>query len=351
MPKKTEAFAACANPTQEDAWRPSAGMETLRRRAALVAQIRRYFAAANVLEVDTPLLMPRGTPDPALHSFFVHPHGDSLGPLSGFLQTSPEFAMKRLLAAGSGDIYQLCHAFRAEESGRLHRAEFSLLEWYRLGFDHHRLMDDVEALVGGLMPSLSFARRSYAGLFRERLDIDPHRATNEELRRAAVRHDIELGSGLLDRAAALDALFTRLFIGEEARNAAMFVYDFPIEHAAYARIAPGPPAVAQRFELIIAGVEIANGYFEVVDAAEQQARHGRENARRRQIGLAEMAPDPCFLAALEHGLPECAGVALGIERLLMMATGSDSLAAVASFDDLMENAQRRQAQGTKSGPT
>ncbi len=320
------------DPDSDARWRPSASLTTLRRRAEILKEVRRYFADANVLEVDTPLLMPSGSSDPSIASFFAQPHGGAHECLSGFLQTSPEFAMKRLLAAGSGDIYQLCHAFRAEEAGRYHLAEFTLLEWYRLGFDHHRLMDDVEALVLRILPSVSFERRSYAGLFRERLGIDPHGATTDAIADAARRCDIALGDYRQDRAVALDALFAHLFLRDSPGGRALFVYDFPVEHAAYARIAPGPPRVAQRFELMIGGVEIANGYYEVVDRVEQESRHADENSRRRSLGLPELDPDPLFLAALEHGLPECAGVAVGIERLMMSLGGYPSVSSVASFD-------------------
>ena len=313
-------------------WRPSATIPTLRRRAEILRVIRRYFADTNVLEVATPLLMPAGSPDPALNSFIARPHAGAHMGLSGFLQTSPEFAMKRLLAAGSGDIYQLCHAFRAEELGRYHLAEFTLLEWYRLGFDHHRLMDDVEALALRILPSLSFARCSYGGLFHERLGIDPHGVTTNDLAEVTARCGIELGEYRGDRAMSLDALFAYLFRDDCSPTGALFVYDFPLEQAAYARIDPGPPRVAQRFELLIGGIEIANGYYEVIDPVEQQGRHTGENSRRRALGLPEVDPDPLFLAALEYGLPECAGVAMGVERLMMSLGEHESVASVVSFD-------------------
>jgi elongation factor P--(R)-beta-lysine ligase len=320
-------------PKNAEPWRPRATIDTLRRRARILREIRCYFVQAGVLEVETPLLMPCGSPDPALHSFVAQAHSCASGSLSGFLQTSPEFAMKRLLAAGSGDIYQVCHAFRVEESGRHHLAEFTLLEWYRLGFDHHRLMDEVEALVTRVLPDLVFARASYGELFRQRIGIDPHTAAIGDLAAAAAHHGLELGAEGRDRATLIDALFAASVLRDRPRTEALFVYDFPREHAAYARIDPGPPPVAQRFELLIGGVEIANGYFEVVDRAEQEARHGLENARRRRLGSPEIDPDPLFLAALAHGMPECAGVALGIERLVMLGSGQDAVSLVVSFDD------------------
>ena len=273
-------------------WGPSAAADTLRRRAEIVQEIRRYFERANVLEVETPMLMPYGSPDPALNSFIAKPHAELADSLSGFLQTSPEFAMKRLLAAGSGDIFQLCHAFRAESSGRHHLAEFTLLEWYRLGFDHHQLMDDVEALVRAIAPTLSFTRRSYRNLFYAGTGLDPHSATNAALTAEAIRSNLELGDTSDDRSTLLEALFAHVMLRGSSSTPAMFVYDFPVEQAAYARIDPGPPAVAQRFELLIGGIEIANGYFEVVDPAEQTARHDHENERRRYLGLPVVESDP-----------------------------------------------------------
>lgn len=324
----------CAGKRQ---WRPCASIATLRRRAEVVQQIRCHFAATNVLEVDTPLLMPCGSPDPALHSFLVHPQAGAPSEVSGYLQTSPEFAMKRLLAAGSGDIYQLCHAFRVEHSGRHHLHEFTLVEWYRLNFDHHRLMDDVQALVNRVLPELVFVRTSYAELFRQHTGLDPHRATTGELAVAAARRDLELGADRDDRATLLEALFADLFLRNCPPTQGLFIYDFPVEHAAYARIDPGPPPAAQRFELLIGGIEIANGYFEVVDPAEQQARQFQENLKRTRRGLPEIDPDPLLLAAMAHGMPNCAGVALGLERLLMLCTGQDSVSAVTTFADFAAN--------------
>ena len=330
MPKKTD--LADKRETVRP-WGPSTTVEALRRRAEIVQQIRGYFERANVLEVDTPVLMTHGSPDPAINNFVVEPHAEVPDRLFGFLQTSPEFAMKRLLAAGSGDIFQLCHAFRAEAPGRHHLAEFTLLEWYRWGFDHHQLMDEVERFVDGILPGLTFARRSYADLFYAGTGLDPHAATNTALAAQAGRSNIELGGSSNDRSTLLDALFAHVILRDGGSTTATFVYDFPIEHSAYARIDPGPPAVAQRFELLVSGIEVANGYFEVVDAEEQTARHHLENARRRNLDLPEIEPDPRFLNALKAGpLPSCAGVALGVDRLVMLCLQAGSVAAVVSFD-------------------
>ena len=295
-------------------------------------QIRDYFAAEDVLEVETPLLMPSGSQDPALTSFATSAPAEANHWPRGYLQTSPEFAMKRLLAAGSGDIFQLCHAFRVEQPGRYHLAEFVLLEWYRVGFDHHHLMDDVEALVLALLPSLHFERKTYAELFQGEYGFDPHTASTIRLGETAAATGAELGVASDDRVVLFDVLFAQLFLRDRPATDALFVYDFPVEQCAYARIAPGSPPVAQRFELIIGGVEIANGYFEVTDYEEQLERHRREGIRRQQLKLPEMESDPLFLAALDAGMPSCSGVALGVDRLVMLCTGQQSLNQCTSFD-------------------
>ena len=329
MPRKTEISPAAVGNSAID-WRPSASLNTLRRRAALARDVRAYFAAAGVLEVHTPVLMPWTSCDPVLCSFSARPAHGGEGP-GGYLQTSPEFALKRLLAAGVGDLYQLGPAFRAEEAGRHHLAEFTMLEWYRLGFDHHALMNDVESLVSTLIPALRFSRRAYGDLFVARYGINPHTVGMAVLAACARAAGLELGALQSDRTALLDGLFADLLLREQAADEGLFVYDFPVEQAAYARINDGPPAVAERFELIVGGLEIANGYCELTDATEQADRMQAENARRVSMGLPEVEVDPCLLAALVAGLPPCAGVALGFDRLVMLATGETHIAAVAAF--------------------
>jgi lysyl-tRNA synthetase class 2 len=309
-------------------WRPTAELGVLRRRAATVAKIREYFARTGALEVDTPLLCAHGVTDPALENFAV-PCGEAG---TAYLQTSPEFAMKRLLAAGSGDIWQLCHAFRREEAGRIHNPEFTMLEWYRVGSDHHALMDDVADLLEAVGFSRPQRRTSYAALCLEHTGLDPHRATTGELVNLTARWNVVLGpEDLADRALLLDLVFSHAVLPALESAGAVFVYDFPREHAAYARISAGSPPVGERFELIVDGMEIANGYHEIGDAAEQRARQEAENECRRRRGLAPMALDEALLAALAHGLPPCAGVALGLERLLLVIEGRRELASVMSF--------------------
>lgn len=326
MPRKTEHALPSARADVID-WRPSASLAVLRRRAEIAGAVRAYFAAAGVLEVHTPVMMPWASCDPELHNFSAQAAGEDGGP-GGYLQTSPEFAMKRLLAAGSGDIYQLGPAFRAEEAGRHHLAEFTLLEWYRVGFDQHALMDDVESLVRLVIPTLKCERRSYAEIFDARYGLNPHTAGLSALGQRAREAGVELGALRSDRTALLDGLFADALLRNAAPGQALFVYDFPREQAAYARINDG---VAERFELIVGGLEVANGYCELTDGTEQAARMRAENARRVVLGRPQVDIDPCLLAALAAGLPACAGVALGFDRLVMLATGESRIAEVAAF--------------------
>ena len=309
-------------------WRPTATWDSLRRRGALLHAIRAYFAATGALEVETPTLAHFASTDPALSSFQV-PHRDRH---PRFLQTSPEFAMKRLLAAGSGDIYQICHAYRQEERSPLHQEEFTLLEWYRIGCDLHGLMDDVAALLQSVGFTNLPLRRTYVEVWQTCLDCDPHGASTAALAALARAQGAALSArDETDRALLLDFIFGLLVLPGLRQAAPLFIYDFPLEHCAYARLRAGEPPVAERFELIINGIEIANGYHEVRDATEQRARHQVENERRECRGLAPVALDSAFLAALELGLPACAGVAIGVDRLLMSLLGVTDIEHVVAF--------------------
>lgn len=314
-------------------WIPSASLDTLRTRAALLAAVRRFFAARGVLEVDTPMLSAHAT---------VDRHIDSFRTTDGrWLHTSPEFAMKRLLCAGSGPIYQICHVFRLEESGRQHNPEFTMLEWYRPGFDHHALMDEVEALVRELAGALgagvpgAMERLSYRGAFERVLGLDPHRATAvqlaESLRQAG--HGGLEGMDLRDRDLWLDLAMSLAVAPQLGRAAPSFLHDFPASQAALARIRPGEPPLAERFELIWRGAELANGFHELGDADEQRTRFEAEQAARRARGQMVPPYDARLIAALAEGLPPCAGVAVGLDRLLMLLLGKARLADVLPFDD------------------
>ena len=312
-------------------------MDSLRLRARVLARVRDYFARAGVLEVDTPVLSSAGATDPALHSFRTRYHGP--GPLHGsslYLQTSPEFPMKRLLSAGSGSIYQICKVFRDGESGRRHNPEFTLLEWYRVGFDHFDLMDDVESLLRrvleDLVPLESVDHWSYRELFTEAAGVDPFTASVDELRACLQSHAIDPPVGLSpdDHNGWLDLLMTHI-IEPRLGPGLVFISDYPASQAALARLRPGTPPVAARFEAYLNGVELANGYHELTDVAEQGRRFEQDNARRVALGQEPVVVDTRLLAAMASGLPNCAGVALGIDRLLMVAAGSDALGGVIAF--------------------
>ena len=321
-------------------WRPSATLEILRQRAALLKRLRRYFAQQGVLEVETPLLASSGTTDPHIPSFSFSdttPSGPD-GVTRRYLNTSPEFAMKRLLAVGSGPIYQVCKAFRQGEQGRHHNPEFSLLEWYRPGFDHHQLMQDVAALVGKLAEGLRefgpVEYLSYHDCFQQQLGLDPHAATAQMLRDCAQKKGLPVVSGLADndREGWLDLLMSLSVQPQLGLNHLCFVYDYPENQAALARVRPGNPAVAERFELFIDGIELANGFHELQDAEEQRARFEADLVQRQKAGLDAIVLDERLLGALEAGLPACAGVALGLDRLQMVLSGEQYLRDVLSFD-------------------
>ena len=309
-----------------DRWRPAAGVETLRRRASLLAQIRAFFAERAVLEVDTPLLGSAPSSDPHQQCLDVAVPGSG----RRYLQPSPEFAMKRLLAAGSGSIYQICKAFRAGEHGTRHRTEFTLVEWYRVGFDYRALMDEVQSLVCGLLQRPPARAFSYRELFQRHAAVDPLADSDQVLWQRVAAAGIEPSAALRDagRDAALDILLTRLVEPAMAPLGAVFVYDYPAGQAALARLRPDQPALAERFELYVDGIELANGFTELADAAEQRRRFEADNQTRRARGLPTVPLDEELLAALRHGLPDCAGVALGFDRLLMLACGLDDIAAL-----------------------
>lgn len=312
-------------------WRPSATLETLKARAELYGSVRVFFAARGVLEVETPVLSRHATVDRHIDSF-VTADGQ-------WLQTSPEFAMKRLLAAGSGPIFQIARVFRQEEHGRHHNTEFSMLEWYRPGFSMHALMDEVEDLVAGAAGlARGFERLSYREAFRRHAGVDPFVAGRAELRAAAV----DLGIvGATDFATEsepafwLDLLMSLRISPRLGVAVPAFLHDFPADQAALARVRPAQgdePAVAERFELFWQGLELANGFHELTDAAEQRRRFEADRQWRRDHGRPVPPYDAHLVDALAHGLPDCSGVALGLDRLLMLRLGLDDLASTLAFD-------------------
>jgi len=302
----------------------------LRERAALLATLRQFFADRDVLEVETPLLARHGVTDPFIEAYRVPDPRDGGAPR--FLQTSPEYAMKRLLAACGEPVYQVCKAFREGEAGSRHNPEFSLLEWYRPGYDHHQLMAEVAELLDACLGPRPVQKTGYRELFLEQLQIDPFAASVEELEHLARRH-LDPGDLAGDRDLWLDLLLSHVVQPQLGIGTFCFVHDYPPTQAALARIARREGIdVGQRFELFIEGMELANGYCELTDAGEQRRRFAADNARRRARGQPEVPVDERLLAALEHGLPACSGVALGVDRLLMLKTGATDIREVLAFD-------------------
>ena len=308
-------------------WEPSASLETIRKRADIYQQIRAFFSSRDVLEVDTPLLSASTNTDAQIASIKAFNQNQEL-----YLQTSPEFAMKRLLAAGSASIYQICHAFREAETGRRHNAEFTLLEWYRIGYDYHALMDEIETLIDTLSErSNKYTRISYHDLVKQYIDIDIENIQLSDLRNRAS----ELVPGTITRDLDFDQcldLLISLTIAPRLKGY-VFVYDYPVSQASLARVKMANPAVAERFELFHDDLELANGFSELTDANIQRSRFEEDNQLRVNKDLPCYPVDEKLLAALQSGMPECAGVALGLDRLLMVLLGLDSIDQVLCFVD------------------
>lgn len=308
-----------------ESWRPTTAPARLKARAGLLRDIREFFSNRGVMEVETPLISKAGNTDPQIQSIRT----DN----GGYLRTSPEFALKRLLAAGSGDIFELGRVFRAGESGRSHNPEFTMLEWYRTGFSYHQLMDEVAELVrhcaNGKFDQWPQQKLSYLQLFQQTIDIDPFNADIQVLSARAKEHGIDDID--LDRTQWLDLLIGMVIQPALPRDCLTFVYDFPVEQAALARIRKGSPSLAERFELYLGQTELANGYQELTNPDEQRQRFISDNRQRSQSGLDSCVIDTRLLNAMEHGLPECAGVALGVDRLLMAICGADSINEVTAF--------------------
>ena len=316
-------------------WQPTADRTMLERRAALLALARRFFAGRGVLEVDTPLVVNAPVTDVHIHSARVlfDQAGASPGAQPYFLHTSPEYAMKRLLAGGIGDIYQICHVVRGLERGRLHNTEFTLIEWYRRGFTLGALMDEVEALVRELLGAGGARRRgerlTYRDAFLRELAIDPFTASLGALEDAA--RESGFTAGPCGRDELLEFLVGVRIGPRLGHQALTFLYGYPANQAALARLDPTDSRAAQRFELYCDGVELANGFHELTDAGEQRARFEHDLDERRRLGLAVQALDERLLAALEAGLPDCCGVALGFDRTLMIGAGATRIDEVLPF--------------------
>ncbi|HHH39874.1 MAG TPA: EF-P lysine aminoacylase GenX [Sedimenticola sp.] len=301
-------------------------------RAGLLDGVRRFFRARGVLEVETPILSAATGTDPALEPFvtrYLGPGAPGGQPL--YLQTSPEFPMKRLLAAGSGDIFQVAHAFRQGERGPRHNPEFTLLEWYRTGFDHHRLMEEVAELVNELLgAALPVEKVAYRALFRDRFGWDPLEAEVEEMAATAAGLGLE-AEGLETRDQWLDLLMGLALEPGLGRDRLTFVHDYPASQASLARLCPADSRLACRFELYLEGMELANGFHELTDADEQLSRFEADNRVRLARSQEPLPVDHRLIEALRRGLPDCAGVALGLDRLLMLKQQAGAIDEVLSF--------------------
>ena len=312
-------------------WRPTASVEMLRLRAEVLARIRAFFAGHGVLEVETPLLASAPVTDLHLHALscrYRGPGADEGREL--FLQTSPEFAMKRLLAAGSGPTYQICKAFRDGEAGRCHNPEFTILEWYRPDWDHHRLMGEVDELLDAILGASPGERLSYAETFARYARLDPHNETDDALRARVQSLGVPFIDGLT-RDDLLNLVLTHVIEPKLGRRRPTIVHDYPASQAALARIRPGNPPLAERFEVFVEGCELANGYHELTDPVQQRQRFETDLEARRGTGLPEVPVDERLLASLEHGPQDCAGVALGVDRLVMLAAGVSDISEVLAF--------------------
>lgn len=319
-------------------WSPSASLAQINARAVMLKTIRDFFNQRKVLEVDTPSLSQTAVTDVHLQCFktlFVGPNISDKPLIDGgvplYLQTSPEFHMKRLLASGSGCIYQIAKVYRNEESGRFHNPEFSLLEWYRVGFDHHQLMSEMEVLLGLVLKCEIPTRCTYQYAFLTHLHVDPLTATIEQLKLAGAH--LQLGDVLdneVDKDTILQLLFCIAIEPKIGQDAPCFVYDFPASQAALARINVQDPRVADRFEVYYKGVELANGFHELNNGTEQLSRFQADNQLRLTMGLPEMPIDKKFVACLDS-LPNCAGVAVGLDRLLMLCSEQSHINQVLSF--------------------
>lgn len=322
------------------AWQPSASVESLKKRAEILRVIREFFYQRDVVEVETPLMCSAGTTDVYLDSFVVRTSLENAFFSQAFsqvpvcrpfryLQTSPEFAMKRLLAAGIGDCYQICKAFRVDEVGKNHNPEFTMLEWYRVNFDHHQLMDDMDELLQRVLNCLPAKRVSYQQLFLEHLQIDPHLASIEELEKITPELCATLDKKIDTKDDYLMLLLSHLIEPKIGFDRPCFIYDFPATQAALSTIKNN---VAERFEVYVHGIELANGFHELQNAEEQLKRFENDNKKRRELNKPEVPIDYRLIEALKHGLPNCAGVALGVDRLMMLALQKEKLERVLSFN-------------------
>ena len=307
-------------------WQPTASLETLRFRAELLSGIRQFFNDRNVMEVDVPVLAETGVTDLHIDCIQAQVSGDVQ-----YLQSSPEFFMKRLLASGIGSIYSLGKAFREGELGRRHNPEFTLLEWYRLDWDEYQLMDEVAGLIKKLGLECPHLVMTYKDIFEQVTGLNPHQTSLMNIQRLAsdsAGRDFSAES----RSTCLDLIFS-FVVEPQLPEGLVFIHDYPACQSALARLGEDKQGntIARRFEAYLNGMELANGYYELVDVVEQKSRFDADIALRKMAGKQVMSMDNNLLAAMETGLPVCAGVALGVDRLLMQMLGFDEISQVMSF--------------------
>lgn len=315
-------------------WQSKLSRQQLQFRANMIQKIRQYFTKHDILEVDTPMLSRYATTDPAIESFSVNI--SNFPTEKRYLHSSPEFPMKRLLASGSGCIYQICKVFRDAEQGTYHNPEFTLVEWYRVGIDHFQLMSEVKTLIEILFAESRLIQQtetiSYQELFLRSIKIDPIEADIADLKAICETHQIHLSQyeKVTDKDIWLDLLMSHVIQPQMQVGAMLFVYDYPASQASLAQLnADGN--TAQRFEVFISGIEIANGFHELSDANEQYLRFKQEQQLRQQNAQASKPMDEFLLAALQNGLPDCSGVALGLDRLLMLISKANHIKQVIPF--------------------
>lgn len=316
-----------------DNWQPTSTISMLQKRAAIISTIRHFFEKKNVWEVETPLLSRHGVTCPYLDSVEAKVHMAGEEAKTYYLQTSPEYCMKRLLASDSGSIYQLTKAFRDNEMGRFHNIEFTMLEWYRVGFDHHALMQEVDELLQLILGCPPAIQYTYRDIFEEKFNINPHCSSSKVLR--GIAHDCGLsdvaGINPEDSDVWLQRLMNDIIEPSFVGPVPVMIYDFPASQAALSQVRHEEDALASRFEVYCEGMELANGFHELTDFQEQKARFMQDRSMRKILKLSDIDIDNRLLAALEHGLPPCAGVALGVDRLVMLALGAKDIQSVIAF--------------------
>jgi elongation factor P--(R)-beta-lysine ligase len=311
-------------------WKPTADVRTLQLRASLLEIVRDYFRTSGVMEVETPVLARGTVTDVHLQSLRTRIAGQG----EFYLQTSPEYAMKRLLATGAGDIYQIARVFRDGEHGPLHNPEFTLIEWYRRGYDSMALMRDAAQLLDRLLTPHRNLRApdwlTYGEAMRKHADVEAS-ANIDALKACLANHKVSLPRGVLDRDGLLDLILSTIVGPQLGQGGLTFLHEYPASQAALARLKPGDPSVAERFEIYLEGIELANGFHELANAAEQRSRFEADLKLRRSRALHAPPIDERLLQALTFGLPDCSGIALGFDRVVMLAAGVDKIDRVLAF--------------------